>query len=108
LAHHEELYSGFAQQHFARPAVRAFRGHLVRRLVSSVRLDRNSRVLSLNCGIGDTERLLAAQVASIHGIDISPKSPKGIAEARRNAPKNATFEVAALENFAAPKSHMMR
>lgn len=33
LAYHEKLYSGFAQAHFARPAVRALRCHMVARIL---------------------------------------------------------------------------
>ena len=33
LAYHEKLYGGFAQRHFARPAVRALREHMVRRIL---------------------------------------------------------------------------
>ena len=34
LEYHEKLYSGFAQQHFARPAVRALRAHMVATLLT--------------------------------------------------------------------------
>ena len=34
LAYHEKLYSGFAQTHFARPAVRALRAHMVERILT--------------------------------------------------------------------------
>ena len=59
LAYHEKLYSGFAQSHFARPAVRALRCHTVARILHLTGAGKNSRVLSLGCGIGDTELLLA-------------------------------------------------
>lgn len=96
LRHHEELYSGFAQAHFARPAVRAFRRDLVDRIVAAAGLWQDARVLSLGCGIGDTELLLAERVAHVHGFDLSPK---GIEEARRRARPNTTFEVASMEEF---------
>src|SRR5205807_13421 len=35
LEYHEKLYSGFAQQHFARPAVRALRAHIVGRILQA-------------------------------------------------------------------------
>ena len=72
LAHHEELYSGFAQQHFAKPAVRALREAIVRRILQATGVSSTSAVLSLGCGIADTELLLAPQVGSITGIDLSP------------------------------------
>ena len=76
LAHHEALYSGFAQQHFAKPAVRALRAHMVRRILAATGAGVKSRVLSLGCGIGDTEILLAPHVGSITGVDLSPAAIK--------------------------------
>lgn len=70
--YHEKLYSGFAQQHFAKPAVRALREHMVRRIVRKTGVTSASRVLSIGCGIGDTELLLAPHVREIVGIDLSP------------------------------------
>jgi SAM-dependent methyltransferase len=93
LAYHEKLYSGFAQQHFARPAVRALRAHMVRRILSLTGAGSNSRVLSLGCGIGDTELLLAPHVGEVTGIDLSPSA---IRQARADAAAlgagNARFE----------------
>jgi len=79
LAYHEELYGGFAQSHFARPAVRALRAHMVSRLL---KLERRGRVLSLGCGIGDTELLLAPHVRELVGVDLSPAA---IGQARADA-----------------------
>ena len=93
LAYHEKLYSGFAQQHFAKPAVRAMRTHLVGRILELTGAGRNSRVLSLGCGIGDTELLLAPHVGEVVGIDLSPAA---IRQAREDAAQlgigNARFE----------------
>jgi ubiquinone/menaquinone biosynthesis C-methylase UbiE len=100
LAHHEELYSGFAQEHFAKPAVRAFRRHLVRRLLRRTGLSRNARVLSLGCGLGDTELLLAPSVGRIVGVDFSPAA---IRQARQDAARaglaNAEFLEGDLETL---------
>ena len=82
LAYHEKLYSGFAQEHFARPAVRALRAHMVRRILDLTGAGPRSRVLSLGCGIGDTELLLAPHVGEITGIDLSPAA---IRQARADA-----------------------
>src|SRR6516225_5433007 len=71
LEYHEKLYSGFAQSHFACPAVRALREHLARRILAATGASSRSRVLSLGCGIGDTELLLAPRVAEIVGVDLS-------------------------------------
>jgi len=93
LAYHEKLYSGFAQSHFARPAVRALRGHMAIRILRLTGAGPHSRVLSLGCGIGDTELLLAAHVREVVGIDLSPAA---IRQARADAEKldvsNARFE----------------
>ena len=72
LAYHEKLYSGFAQSHFARPAVRALRAHMAKRILKATGAGRDSRVLSLGCGIGDTELLIAPHVREIVGVDLSP------------------------------------
>jgi cyclopropane fatty-acyl-phospholipid synthase-like methyltransferase len=102
LEHHEELYSGFAQEHFSKPGVRAFRRHLVRRMQRRLGIGKHSRVLSLGCGIGDTELLLAPNCREVVGIDLSPK---GIAEAKRQAQSagisNAFFAVRSWESVEA-------
>jgi SAM-dependent methyltransferase len=93
LAYHEKLYSGFAQTHFARPAVRALRAHMVRRIVKMTGAGKNSRVLSLGCGIGDTELLLAPHVREIVGLDLSPTAIRQArADAERLGIGNVRFE----------------
>lgn len=92
LRYHEQLYSGFAQQHFAKAAVRSLRAHMARRIVSALDLGPNSRVLSIGCGIGDTELLLARHVGSVTGVDLSPS-------AVRQA--NADAAAAGIANFRA-------
>jgi SAM-dependent methyltransferase len=72
LAYHEKLYAGFAQSHFARPAVRALRAHMVMRMLRLLPTPQTARVLSLGCGIGDTEILLAPHVREVCGVDLSP------------------------------------
>ncbi len=93
LEYHEKLYSGFAQSHFARPAVRALRAHMVRRILAVTGAGHASRVLSLGCGIGDTELLLAPHVAQVTGIDLSGAA---VRQARADAAalgiSNARFE----------------
>jgi len=93
LAYHEKLYSGFAQMHFAKPAVRALRAHMVGRILARTGAGKQSRVLSLGCGIGDTELLLAPHVAEIVGLDLSPAAIRQAREdAARLAIANARFE----------------
>jgi SAM-dependent methyltransferase len=90
LEYHEKLYSGFAQTHFSKPAVRAMRRHLVDRIVKAAALTPASRVLSIGCGIADTEILLAPFVREVVGIDLSPTA---IEQARADA------ERAGVPNF---------
>jgi len=93
LEYHEKLYAGFAQRHFARPAVRALRRHMVQRIRNVTGAGPGSRVLSLGCGIADTELLLTQHVAEVVGVDLSPAA---IRQARADAGKlgirNARFE----------------
>ena len=101
LEYHEKLYSGFAQQHFARPAVRALRSHMVRRILRRTGAGRHSRVLSLGCGIGDTELLLAGHVREVVGVDLSPKAVRQARrDARRLGVSNARFYEGSLEEVA--------
>jgi|SRR5579871_671955 len=92
LAYYEQLYDGFAQQHFAKPAVVAFRQYLVRRVLARTGAGADWRVLSLGCGIGDTEILLAPHVREIAGVDLSPKAvAQARADARRKRIENVQF-----------------
>ncbi len=103
LAHHEALYSGFAQQHFAKPAVRALREHMVLRILRVTGAGKTSRVLSLGCGIGDTELLLAPHVASLTGIDLSPSAIRQAqADAQRAGAANTEFLEASVNNACLP------
>src|SRR5580658_11388692 len=68
IEYHEKLYSGFAQTHFAKPAVRALREHMVGRILKLTGAGKTSRVLSLGCGIGDTELLLAPHIGEVVGL----------------------------------------
>ncbi|MBZ5632384.1 MAG: class I SAM-dependent methyltransferase [Acidobacteriia bacterium] len=100
IAYHEKLYAGFAQEHFARPAVRALRAHMVKRILAKTGMGRESRVLSLGCGIGDTELLLASHVRELTGLDLSPAA---VRQARQDAARagitNARFEEGSLESL---------
>jgi SAM-dependent methyltransferase len=105
LEYHEKLYSGFAQSHFARPAVRALRRHMVQRILNVTGAGPESRVLSLGCGIGDTELLLAPHVAELTGVDLSPAA---IRQARADAAKltirNVRFEEGGMGAIAEGRS----
>jgi cyclopropane fatty-acyl-phospholipid synthase-like methyltransferase len=97
LSYHDNLYSGFAQQHFAKAAVRALRAHLVQRILQLTGVGASSRVLSIGCGIGDTEVLLAPHVGELVGLDLSLA---GINQARSDAARaglsNVRFESGTL------------
>jgi cyclopropane fatty-acyl-phospholipid synthase-like methyltransferase len=72
LDYHEKLYSGYAQSHFAKPGVRALRRHMVSRILRKTGAGPTARILSIGCGIGDTEILLAPHVGEVIGLDLSP------------------------------------
>ena len=92
LEYHERLYGGFAQSHFARPAVRALRSHMVSHILKLTGAGRDARVLSLGCGIGDTELLMAPHVRELVGIDLSPAAIRQArADAARTGITNARF-----------------
>ena len=102
-AYHERLYSGKAQQRFAQSAVREFRAHLCEHILRSTGLGGGARVLSIGCGIGDTEMAMAPHVKSITGLDLSPS---GIREARAAAEaagvRNAMFLEGTLDTVDLP------
>jgi SAM-dependent methyltransferase len=98
LEYHERIYSGFAQQHFAKGAVRAFRAHLAERIMRRTGAGLASRVLSLGCGIGDTEILIAPRVRQIVGLDFSPAGVRQArADAENSGARNAEFIEGTLE-----------
>jgi len=103
LEYHERLYSGFAQQHFARPAIRAFRAHLASHIRRTTGAGPRHRVLSLGCGIGDTELLLAPYVRELVGLDLSPTA---IRQAREDAEaagvRNTRFLEGSPDSIAPP------
>jgi ubiquinone/menaquinone biosynthesis C-methylase UbiE len=88
FAYYENLYGTFGIRHFSRPAVVAFRRYLVNRIRR--RLKPKARILSIGCGIGDTELLLAPYAAHITGVDLSPMA---IAAARRAAGRQGVTNV---------------
>jgi SAM-dependent methyltransferase len=90
LAYYESAYSSYIPGLFAQPAVVQFRHYLVRRILGATGAGPQSRVLSIGCGIGDTELLLAPHVAHVTGVDLSPVA---IAEAWRAATARAISNV---------------
>ncbi len=92
LAYYENLYSTNGVSHFAQPAVVEFRKFLVQRIRKLI--PAGARVLSIGCGIGDTELLLAPHVAHVTGVDLSPAA---IAEANRASARSGVTNVRFLE-----------
>lgn len=92
LAYYENLYGTFGVRHFAQPAVVEFRRYLVQRMRRHIAP--GARVLSIGCGVGDTELLLAPHVAHITGVDLSPTA---IAEANRASARLGVTNVRFLE-----------
>jgi cyclopropane fatty-acyl-phospholipid synthase-like methyltransferase len=101
LRYHEKLYGGFAQSHFARPAVRSFREHSAARIRQLTGVGPHSRVLSLGCGIGDAELLLAPHVEEIVGVDLSPAA---VRQARDDAERSHLANASFLEGTASAAS----
>ena len=99
LAHHEELYARSAD-HFFKPAVVEFREHLIKRILKVTGAGSETGVLSLGCGIGDTELMLAPHVKRIMGVDLSPA---GISFARKSAAEknisNVEFHMGLVEEM---------
>lgn len=82
LAYYENAYSTYIPGLFAQPAVVRFRRYLVQRILRVIEAGPQSRVLSIGCGIGDTELLLAPHVGHVTGVDLSPVA---IGEAHQTA-----------------------
>ena len=101
LEYHQKLYSGAAQELFAGRAVRSFRAHLAGRILRQTGAGARSRVLSLGCGIGDTELLLAPHVQEVVGLDISPNAiQQAKSDAQKLGLRNTTFLEGAVEQLA--------
>jgi ubiquinone/menaquinone biosynthesis C-methylase UbiE len=99
IEYHDRLYSGFAQSHFAKPAVRALRNHLVSNILRLTAPGDSARVLSLGCGIGDTELIMADRVGEIVGLDLSPAAfHQAQKDAQQAHVQNATFIQGTLES----------
>ncbi len=81
-AYYDAYYATEGPAHFAKPAVVAFREYLVERILRVTGAGSTTRVLSIGCGIGDTELLLARHVAHVTGVDLSPQA---VAHAKRSA-----------------------
>jgi cyclopropane fatty-acyl-phospholipid synthase-like methyltransferase len=81
-AYYDAYYEIEGPAHFAKPAVVAFRQYLVNRILTVTGAGPGTRVLSIGCGIGDTELLLARHVAHLTGVDLSRQA---VAHAQRSA-----------------------
>jgi SAM-dependent methyltransferase len=84
-AYSDDAYGSYIPRLFAQPAVVEFRRYLVKKILRATGASARSRVLSIGCGIGDTELLLAPHVAHVTGVDLSPQAvaiARGAASAR--------------------------
>jgi SAM-dependent methyltransferase len=92
--HHDQFYGADAQRIFSSPLYRALLEAHARFLAAATPELAGARILSLGCGDGRREILMAAGVGEIVGIDISPIA---IELARRDAAArgvhNVRFEV---------------
>jgi len=71
---------------------------MVKRILAATGAGARSRVLSLGCGIGDTELLLAPHVGSLIGIDVSPSAIRQAGEdAVRASVTNVEFVASSVE-----------
>ena len=73
-SYYDEAYGSYIPELFAKPAVVQFRRYLIKKILRATGANARSRVLSIGCGIGDTERLLAPHVAHVTCVDLSPKA----------------------------------
>ncbi len=71
---------------------------MVQRILAATAAGPQSRILSLGCGIGDTELVLAPHVGSVTGVDLSPAAIK---QARADASRAGIANVEFLEASAA-------
>jgi SAM-dependent methyltransferase len=93
----------FTRQHSGKPASRMLRAHLVSQILFHTGAGRDSRMVSLGCGTGETELLLAPYVGEILGIDLSPAAVRQAREAgARAGVSNVTFREGVFEELPAP------
>jgi len=83
---------------FSEPAVRSFRAHLVARIIRETGAGPTTRVLSVGCGIGDTELLLAPHVSELVGLDVAPNAIRqATTDAQKLGLRNASFLEGSVE-----------
>jgi cyclopropane fatty-acyl-phospholipid synthase-like methyltransferase len=86
--YYDRYYQAEGPAHFAKPAVVAFREYLVRRILAVTGAGPDTGVLSIGCGIGDTELLLARHVSHVTGVDLSEQA---VSHAKRSAAAAGVF-----------------
>ncbi|MDX2169589.1 MAG: class I SAM-dependent methyltransferase [Deltaproteobacteria bacterium] len=97
---HDRFYDGEAERIFAAPLYRRLLESRVRFLRRAVPDLARRRVLSLGCGDGRRELLLAPQVGSLVGIDLSPVAiERAAAGARRPGVGNVECRVGDVEHW---------
>lgn len=89
--YHDQHYAEEAAL-FTTPLFRRVHARAARQFLRAVRAGRAHRILSLGCGDGSIERLLAPRVGSVLGVDISPVAIEQ-ARARSAQFANLSFKV---------------
>ena len=93
--HHDEFYTTCAEKILYAPLFRRLRQRIAVDFERRAGLEPNSAVLSLGCGEGQMERLLAPRVKRIVGFDISPVAIERARQLSAQAGlSNLSFEVA--------------
>lgn len=71
---HDELYAGIDEAFLNRPVFSAFRKRMICDFLRLANLGHDSEVLSIGCGTGLWEEMLAEYVKGVVGLDISIKA----------------------------------
>jgi SAM-dependent methyltransferase len=89
---HDEFYNTTSDEFLLKPIFAQLRRRMVAEFAAAANLHSGSEVLSIGCGSGISEALLAPKVRRIVGVDLSPTA---IAKARSVCSKfpNASFAV---------------
>jgi SAM-dependent methyltransferase len=102
---HDELYAEIDESFLNRPVFSAFRKRLICDLLRLAKLSHDSDVLSIGCGAGLWEEILAGHVKCVVGLDISVRAVER-ARIRCSNIHNLSFNVldATTEGDALPEN----
>jgi SAM-dependent methyltransferase len=95
--HHDLFFACDAERIVSSPLIRVLHQRIAKDFICRAQLHTPSRVLSLGCGDGTIETLLAGSVGEVVGYDVSPVAiAQARARARNAGLANVSFEVADL------------